>query len=68
MTPAPDPRCPHCGSALEIVTDGLVSVPYAQRVATINGQAQSAIDWRLVARPFAACTGCEFCLEIGVTP
>lgn len=50
-------ECPECGAPLEVVDDGQVGVPYM----IANGGQE---EWRLEARPFAACTGCEFCLEI----
>lgn len=50
-------RCPDCGSLLDIVLDGLVGVPYADNVT-------HAIEYRMTPRPFAACTGCDFCLDL----
>ena len=59
----PDARCPECGSVLELVRDGLVAVPYSPRTHYVSGVLQP-IDWRLEPRPFAACTGCEWCQRI----
>jgi hypothetical protein len=53
--------CPHCGSTLQLVTDGLVGEPYAPAYFIRH---RSKIETRWKPAPFFACTGCEFCVEI----
>lgn len=55
-----DLRCPMCGSVLQIVEDGMVGVPYATGLR----YDPKPVVWKMENRPFAACVGCEFCVEI----
>ena len=57
---APVGVCPECGAPLELHRDGEVGVPYAN---LLRG-AKEIFIWHLVARPFVACTRCEFCQEL----
>jgi hypothetical protein len=49
--------CPECGAPLDLVEDGWIG--RAWFVAKT-----SQIETRLEQAPFAACTGCEFCITI----
>lgn len=54
------PDCPHCGSPVQLVTDGMIAAP-TMPSAYIVGRPFPYV-WRLAA--FGACTGCEFCIEV----
>jgi len=54
--------CPECGSSLQVVTDGLVGELRAPAFFTLG---VSRLEYVMRPAPFVACTGCEFCLEIG---
>ena len=55
------PRCPECKTGhLEIVPDGLVGRVYHPGYHV----AGTELPRRFEAKPFAACTACEFCLEL----
>lgn len=51
--------CPDCGSPLQIVIDGAIGVDWFN---TQTGRSETRIE----PRPFAACSGCEFCLDLTV--
>jgi hypothetical protein len=55
------PRCPECGGVVVLVTDGLVGRLMAPPFF-IRGR--SELTYEMHPAPFAACTACEFCLEI----
>lgn len=59
MTPAVI-VCPDCGSPFDIVTDGAIGEPYAAG-ATVHG---APVRYRRRLAPFAACSGCENCIEL----
>ncbi len=63
MTAPDDCRCPECGGALDVVTDGAIGVMVP---ASIGGYLLPDEPERLWLRPapFAACSSCEFCIEI----
>ena len=54
--------CPECGGPLQRIADGLVAVPYAPTFHVRGAK----LPIRLVARPFLACSMCEFCTDKGV--
>jgi hypothetical protein len=55
------PVCPECGGRMQLVTDGLVGRWMAPPFFIV-GRSRLRLD--LVARPFGACTECEFCIEV----
>lgn len=52
--------CPQCGGVLELVLDGEVAVPVHPGYH-VQG---SPLPYRMEQRPFAACSACEFCIEV----
>lgn len=57
---ASDPCCPACGGRLDIVTDGLIG----RTVHPGYHVRGTELPIVLVPAPFAACSSCEFCIEI----
>ncbi len=55
-------ECPDCHGRLDLVTDGEVGV------LTVEGyhRRDAPLSYRMVARPFLACSGCEFCIEVNI--
>lgn len=60
IVPEVELPCPECGSPLDIVERGEKGEHYAPAFHT-RGQ---PIPIRVRPATFAACTGCEFCMEI----
>lgn len=59
---ASDLSCPQCGGRLEIVTDGMVGRTYPSHGSYhVRG---AELQHRMVSAPFAACSSCEYCIEI----
>lgn len=58
------PVCPDCGGVLEIVTGGHIFEEFARRRHVLG----APMPMRQRPAPFAACQGCEFCLEIDTRP
>jgi uncharacterized protein with PIN domain len=56
------PRCPECGGQLDIIKDGSILEQYHPGIHNVTRQPNLPYRERFV--PFAACTGCEFCIEI----
>ena len=59
--------CPECGSPMELVLDGLVGEPRFRGVGHF-AQSHVVVEWVMVPKPFGACTGCEFCIELTPIP
>jgi hypothetical protein len=52
--------CPACGGVLERVTDGEIAIAFAPAFH----RRDQPIPYKLVARPFLACSACEHCEPI----
>ena len=56
MTPC---LCPDCHAPLHIITDGFVGEAWAPAVYVVGTKR----PLKLVARPFAVCMCCDYCLD-----
>jgi hypothetical protein len=54
------PACPDCGGVLDIITGGQIYEGFFPALHIIG----APLPMRQRPAPFAACRGCEFCLEI----
>jgi len=53
--------CPLCGGVVQVVLDGLVSRLTAPGFFIVG---RDELVYRLHPAPFAACSACEFCVEV----
>lgn len=51
--------CPNCGSPLQLIEDGAIGQHWFN-----PERPWPHLEFRVDARPFIACSGCEFCLEL----
>lgn len=54
-------HCPHCHAPLTLVTDGQVGVLMHPGNHVVS---RGPLPWTMVNRPFLACSGCEYCVEV----